>query len=120
VATGVLIAVRAQRRIDGVAATMIAVGQGELTARIPVSSRGDDIDILARQVNAALDRLGALVAGMREVSINIAHDLKTPLNRLAITLESVARAGAEGVPVRRHWAGGSRTAADQRDVRRAA
>ena len=100
VATGVLIAVRAQRRIDGIAATLIAVGQGELTARIPVSRRADDIDMLARQVNAALDRLEALVAGMREVSINIAHDLKTPLNRLAITLEAAARADGSGEA---HW-----------------
>ena len=97
--SGVLIAVRAQRRINGIAATMIAVGHGELTARIPIGHRADDIDMLARQVNAALDRLGALVAGMREVSINIAHDLKTPLNRLAITLEAVRRADGEGVSV---------------------
>ena len=99
VAAGLLIAVRAPRRIDGIAGTMAAVGQGELAARISVTRRGDDIDTLARQVNAALDRLEALVAGMREVSINIAHDLKTPLNRLAITLESVARAEADGEAV---------------------
>lgn len=96
VATGALVAVRAQRRIYGIGVTMAAVGQGELTARIPVSRRADDIDTLARQVNAALDRLEALVAGMREVSINIAHDLKTPLNRLAITLEAAAKADTDG------------------------
>jgi signal transduction histidine kinase len=91
IATGTIVAVRAQRRIDGIGVTMAAVGQGELKARIPVSGRSDDIDRLASQVNAALDRLEALVAGMREVSINIAHDLKTPLNRLAIMLEAAER-----------------------------
>lgn len=96
--TGVVIALRAQRRIAGIAATMDQVGQGQLRARIPVSRRSDDIDILARQMNAALERLQSLVEGMREVSINIAHDLKTPLNRLAITLEA-ARAEAAGEPV---------------------
>ena len=99
IAVGLLIAIRAQRRIDGIAATMTAIGQGELAARIPLGRRSDDIDMLARQVNLALDRLEALVAGMRAVSINIAHDLKTPLNRLAITLEAVARADANGEPI---------------------
>lgn len=93
VATGVFIAARGQQRIDGIAATMARVGHGELAARIHVSARGDDIDMLARQVNAALERLGGLVEGMRQVSVNIAHDLKTPLNRLAITVEAAANAG---------------------------
>jgi signal transduction histidine kinase len=97
VGAGVVIALRAQGRIDGIARTMIRVGHGELSARIPVSGRGDDIDQLAAQVNAALERLGGLVEGMRHVSVNIAHDLKTPLNRLAITLESAGRsAGSSG------------------------
>lgn len=98
-ATGIFIAVRAQRRIEGIAEIMGRVGQGELAARIPVGTRGDDIDLLARQVNAALDRLGHLVEGMRQVSVNIAHDLKTPLNRLAITVEAAIDLHAKGVPV---------------------
>lgn len=90
---GGLLAVRAQRRINRIAATMTLIGHGDLTARIPVSVRGDDIDVLSGRVNEALDRLSALVDGMRQVSINIAHDLKTPLNRLAISVETaVARA----------------------------
>ncbi len=98
VATGVVIALRAQRRLDGIAATMQRVGHGELGARIPIGRRDDDIDMLARQVNAALDRLGGLVEGMRQVSVNIAHDLKTPLNRLAITVEGATRATRDGRP----------------------
>ncbi|MEQ1769426.1 MAG: HAMP domain-containing sensor histidine kinase [Devosia sp.] len=90
-AAGIAVALRAQSRIDGIARTMTQVGHGELAARIPVSHRGDDIDQLAAQVNRALDRLGGLVEGMRHVSVNIAHDLKTPLNRLAITLEGAGQ-----------------------------
>jgi signal transduction histidine kinase len=101
---GIALALRAQRRIDGIASTMTRVGHGELTARIPVGRRGDDIDMLSRQVNAALDRLAALVEGMRQVSVNIAHDLKTPLNRLAITIEAATDAEARGVPVTEHLA----------------
>lgn len=98
-ATGIVIALRAQRRIDGIASTMNRIGLGQLQARIPLGRNGDDIDGLARQVNSALDRLAALVEGMREVSINIAHDLKTPLNRLAITLEAVQVAATNGASI---------------------
>jgi signal transduction histidine kinase len=99
VVIGGALAVRAQRRIDSIASIMSQVGQGELHSRIPVGRRADDIDHLARQVNAALDRLSALVEGMRQVSVNIAHDLKTPLNRLAITVETALNAEERGEPV---------------------
>lgn len=98
-ATGAIVAIRAQRRIDGIAETMSRIGHGELAARIPVGVRGDDIDMLARQVNVALDRLASLVEGMRQVSVNIAHDLKTPLNRLAITVEAAIEVELTGVSV---------------------
>jgi len=104
VAIGGLMARRAQRRIDGIAQTMARVGHGELDARITLGARADDIDMLAHQVNAALERLGALVEGMRQVSVNIAHDLKTPLNRLAITVESALGAESKGQPVAPHLA----------------
>lgn len=96
---GIFVATRGQRRLDGIAATMHRVGRGELAARIATSGRGDDIDILVGEVNAALDRLSALVEGMRQVSVDIAHDLKTPLNRLAITVESAIEADEAGRPV---------------------
>ncbi|MDB5561307.1 MAG: signal transduction histidine kinase, partial [Hyphomicrobiales bacterium] len=86
VVAGLTIAVRAQRRLDGIGGTMRRIGQGELAARIPPSVRNDDISTLSKQVNGALDRLSALVEGMRQVSVDIAHDLKTPLNRMAITI----------------------------------
>ena len=99
IAGGALLAARLQRRLDAIAATMVNVSHGRLDARIPLIGNGDDIDAVSTQVNAALDRLSALVGGMREVSANIAHDLKTPLNRLQMILESAAGRTASGADV---------------------
>jgi signal transduction histidine kinase len=87
IAAGILLAGLVQKRMQAIAVTMARVGHGELSARIPVSKSGDDVDVLSRQINAALDRLAALVEGMRQVSVDIAHDLKTPLNRLSMIIE---------------------------------
>lgn len=87
VAGGAFLAGRVQRRLDAVRGTMDRVAHGQLTARIPLLGRGDDVDVLSRDINAALDRLATTVEGMRQVSSDIAHDLKTPLNRLRIKLE---------------------------------
>ncbi|MBI1201889.1 MAG: HAMP domain-containing protein [Rhodopseudomonas sp.] len=84
---GALIASRAQRRLDAVRDTMSRVSHGELAARIPLLGRGDDIDLMSADINVALERLAAAVESMRQVSSDIAHDLKTPLNHLKITLE---------------------------------
>jgi len=96
---GALLASRVQRRLDAIAATMVDVSHGRLNARIPLIGNGDDIDAVSAQVNSALERLSALVDGMREVSANIAHDLKTPLNRLQMILESAADKTGSGEDV---------------------
>ncbi|WP_221157516.1 HAMP domain-containing sensor histidine kinase [Rhizobium lentis] len=87
---GVFLAVRAQARLDRVANTMNDVSHGALDARIPITGNGDDLDTVAIQINAALERLQRLVESMRQVSADIAHDLKTPLNRLRLTLDAAA------------------------------
>lgn len=84
---GALLASRAQRRLDAVRDTMGRVAHGELDARLPLLGRGDDIDLLSRDINEALERLSTTVEGVRQVSSDIAHDLKTPLNRLKMTLD---------------------------------
>ncbi|WFP63794.1 HAMP domain-containing sensor histidine kinase [Mesorhizobium sp. WSM4904] len=99
IAGGALLASRVQRRLDGIAATMVDVSHGRLDTRIALTGNGDDIDAVSTQVNAALDRLSALVDGMREVSANIAHDLKTPLNRLQMILEQAADKTVSGEDV---------------------
>lgn len=87
VAGGLLVAVRAQRRLDGIAGAMAAVSHGQLETRVPLRGNGDDIDMVSRQINEALDRLSTLVETMRQVSSDIAHELKTPLNRLKMHIE---------------------------------
>ena len=93
---GALLAFRVQRRIDLIGGTLDAVGEGRLDARIPITRSNDDLDRLSAQINAALDRLKELIEGMRQVSSDIAHDLKTPINRLYIAIEAARERAAEG------------------------
>jgi signal transduction histidine kinase len=66
------------------------IAAGDLSQRLPVSTRGDEFDALAGRLNAMLERIEQLIGGMREVTDNVAHDLRSPLarlrNRLEITL----------------------------------
>ena len=96
VAAGILLAGTVRKRTDAIAGTMSEVGHGKLLARIPLRGSNDDIDVLSGQINAALDRLAALVESMRQVSVDIAHDLKTPLNRLAIIIEGALEKAERG------------------------
>ncbi|MGN6778188.1 ATP-binding protein [Rhizobium sp.] len=84
---GTVLATRTQRRLEAIERTLIDVSAGNLARRIPIRSNGDDIDVVSTHMNQALARLSALVEGMRQVSTDIAHDLKTPLNRLGLTIE---------------------------------
>ncbi len=86
-----LMAFRTHCRIDRISKSMDNVAAGNLDARLPIGSTGDDIDQLSIKMNDALDRLKGTVDGMKQVSSDIAHDLKTPLNRLYINLEEAAR-----------------------------
>jgi len=65
---------------------------GNMGDRLPVGGTGDELDRLADNLNAMLDRIEALMAGLKEVSDNIAHDLKTPLTRLRNRAEQALRA----------------------------
>ncbi len=78
-------------RIDAVTATSRTIMEGDLSGRVPVVGSGDELDRLSENLNAMLDRIEQLMAGMREVSDNIAHDLKTPLNRLRNSAEAALR-----------------------------
>jgi signal transduction histidine kinase len=69
---------------------------GDLTGRLPVGRSGDELDRLAENLNAMLERIEALMMGLKEVSDNIAHDLKTPLTRLRNRAEeALAKSGNE-------------------------
>src|SRR5258707_8943770 len=69
---------------------------GDLAGRLPVAGTGDELDRLAGHLNAMLERIEALMRGLKEVSDNIAHDLKTPLTRLRNRCEQALR-GSAGV-----------------------
>jgi signal transduction histidine kinase len=81
-AGGIFVARRVLRRIDAMTGTTQRIMAGDLSERLPVGRSGDEIDRLAENLNAMLERIEALMAGLKEVSDNIAHDLKTPLTRL--------------------------------------
>lgn len=66
-----------------------AVGDGELSARIPIHGVGDDFEQLATTINRMLERIELLVKEIRHVSVSIAHDLRTPLGRLRQRLEKL-------------------------------
>ncbi|MGD9868978.1 MAG: sensor histidine kinase [Hyphomicrobiales bacterium] len=78
-------------RVEAVAATSRTIMSGDLTGRVPVRGTGDELDRLAESLNLMLERIEQLMNGLREVSDNIAHDLKTPLNRLRNRVEAALR-----------------------------
>jgi signal transduction histidine kinase len=79
---GIFVARRVLRRIDAMTGTTQRIMAGDLSGRLPVGRSGDELDRLAENLNAMLERIEALMIGLKEVSDNIAHDLKTPLTRL--------------------------------------
>lgn len=79
------------RRISAITATSETIMAGDLSRRVPLSGGGDELDHLAQNLNAMLDRIEQLMTSLREVSDNIAHDLKTPLNRLRNRVEAALR-----------------------------
>jgi signal transduction histidine kinase len=85
---GVLMSRFILRRIDAVTTTTARIIAGDLGQRVPLYGSGDEFDRLAAQINTMLDRIGELMAGLREVTDDIAHDLRTPLGRLRHQLEA--------------------------------
>jgi signal transduction histidine kinase len=78
-------------RIDALSDTTRTIMEADLTGRLPVNGSGDELDRLSESLNLMLARIEQLMAGLREVSDNIAHDLKTPLNRLRNRVEAALR-----------------------------
>jgi signal transduction histidine kinase len=93
---GVFVARRVLRRIDAITGTTQRIMAGDLSGRLPVGRSGDELDRLAENLNAMLERIEALMTGLKEVSDNIAHDLKTPLTRLRNRAEeALAKSASE-------------------------
>jgi signal transduction histidine kinase len=93
---GIFVARRVLQRIDAMTGTTRRIMAGDLSGRLPVGRSGDELDRLAENLNAMLERIEALMVGLKEVSDNIAHDLKTPLTRLRNRAEeALAKSGCE-------------------------
>jgi signal transduction histidine kinase len=93
---GIFVARRVLHRIDAMTGTTRRIMAGDLSGRLPVGRSGDELDRLAENLNAMLERIEALMTGLKEVSDNIAHDLKTPLTRMRNRAEeALASSGSE-------------------------
>ncbi len=99
VGIGAVLATRMDKRLAQVDHIMNRVADGDLAARLDLSGRGDDLDQIAATINAALARLEGVVEAMRQVSADIAHDLRTPLNRLRIRIEKAFTSVEAGQPM---------------------
>ena len=89
---GFLLSRGVHRRLAAITGTVEAIIDGDLARRVPVEGASDDLDRLAATFNRMLDRISALMETLKQVSTDIAHDLRTPLTRLRQRLE----AGLEG------------------------
>ena len=90
---GLVLARRVLGRIDTISADARKIAEGDLTGRLPLAGTGDEFDRLVLNLNAMLERIAELMAGLKEVSDNVAHDLKTPLTRLRSRAEQTLRSG---------------------------
>lgn len=88
---GLIVATRVLRRVDAMNASAARIMNGDLARRLPVNGSGDELDRLAQNLNAMLERIADLMMGLKQVSDNIAHDLKTPLTRLRNGVEQALR-----------------------------
>ena len=88
---GTLLGLRAQQRIHAMESALDAVAKGEFATRVPRTASGDDLDQVAARINKTLDQLQGLIGTVRQVSSDIAHDLKTPIGRIRQRLESTRR-----------------------------
>lgn len=89
-AGGVLLALSAERRLAEINRTTRQIIAGDLSRRAPLRGSNDEHDELAQNINAMLDQIENLLAGMRHVGDSVAHDLRGPLTRLRNRLETVA------------------------------
>ena len=94
IAGGIILSNAFLGRIDAINRTCQAIMAGRFDSRIPTRGAHDELDRVASTINEMLDRIATLMGSLRQVSSDIAHDLRTPLTRLRYTLET-ARAKAK-------------------------
>src|SRR3954453_10747221 len=86
---GALMSRNLLKRLDQINSTSREIMAGHLSRILPLSRAGDEFDTLARNLNRMLERIERLMKGMREVTDSVAHDLRSPLNRLRNRLEGM-------------------------------
>ncbi len=89
-AGGLLMSRNLLRRLDLINSTSKEIMAGDLSRRVPLTRANDEFDDLAANLNSMLDRIEQLMRGLREVTDSVAHDLRSPLNRLRNRLEGVS------------------------------
>lgn len=82
-------------RLRPISTTANAIVSGDLDVRVPVGSQGDEFDAAGQAFNLMLDRIGGLMDNLRQVSSDIAHDLRRPLIRLLNQADRLGQQGAE-------------------------
>ena len=87
-----------RRRLSSISQSAEAIIGGDVSKRMPISPRGDEFDQLASTLNRMLDRIESLLENLRQVSNDIAHDLRTPLSRLRTRLEEGVLGRANEAP----------------------
>ena len=92
---GLILARRVLHRVDTISADARRIVEGDLSGRLPLAGTGDELDRLVINLNAMLERIAELMAGLKEVSDNVAHDLKTPLTRLRSRAEQTLLLGRD-------------------------
>ncbi len=88
---------RTMHRIETINEICREIMRGDLSRRIPTRNTGDDFDNLIQSLNEMLDKIETLMIGMRQISDNIAHDLRTPLTHLRSRLELLRGSQADAV-----------------------
>ncbi len=96
---GWFMARRALRGVEEVTRTATQIADGALNRRVPVRSKSGELDRLAQTFNTMLDRIQALIVGMREMTDNLAHDLRSPVARIRASAE-MALTGSRS---QTHW-----------------
>ncbi len=86
---GLLISRSWLARVEAINQTSAEIMAGDMDRRVPLAGKDDELDMLARKFNAMLDRIQELMKSLHQVSDNIAHDLRSPLNRMRGNFEVI-------------------------------
>ena len=98
---GIFVSRRVLNRVEAMTATAQTIMAGDLSGRLSITGSGDEFDRLALNLNGMLERIDSLMRGLKEVTDNVAHDLKTPLTRLRNRCEAALRMAKSDADFRR-------------------